>query len=54
MFIGDGKAYHCIGHNSQVKGKVWSKIMFCVWFAFAVKIVVANGDDRRAKFSLVY
>ena len=24
-----------------IKGKVWSKIMFCVWLAFAVKIVVA-------------
>ena len=23
------------------KGRVWSKIMFCVWLAFAVKIVAA-------------
>ena len=23
------------------KGRAWSKIIFCVWFAFAVKIVVA-------------
>ena len=27
--------------DGQVKGRVWSKIMFCVWLAFAVKIVVA-------------
>ena len=25
----------------SLKGRVWSKIMFCVWLAFAVKIVVA-------------
>ena len=25
----------------KVKGRVWSKIMFCVWLAFAVKIVMA-------------
>ena len=24
-----------------LKGRVWSKIMFCVWLSFAVKIVVA-------------
>ena len=24
-----------------VKGRVWSKIKFCVWLAFAVKIVMA-------------
>ena len=26
---------------SLFKGRVWSKIMFCVWLAFAVKIGVA-------------
>ena len=25
----------------QLRGRVWSKIMFYVWLAFAVKIVVA-------------
>ena len=25
----------------HLKGRVWSKIIFCVWLAFAVKIVVA-------------
>ena len=31
--------YH--NHGKALKGRVWSKIMFCVWLAFAVKIVVA-------------
>ena len=24
-----------------LKGRVWSRIMFCVWLAFAMKIIVA-------------
>ena len=33
-----------------IKGRVWSKIMFCVWLAFAVKIVVA----MTAKLNLTW
>ena len=28
-------------NTERLKGRVWSKIMFCVWLAFAVKKVVA-------------
>ena len=30
-----------LSHRIVLKGRVWSKIMFCVWLALAVKIVVA-------------
>ena len=28
-----------------IKGRVWSKIIFCVWLAFAVEIVVAMNAE---------
>ena len=31
----------CKKRPLHFKNRVWSKIMFCVWLAFAVKIVVA-------------
>ena len=37
-------------HMLMLKGRVWSKIMFCVWLAFAVKIVVV----RTAELNLAW
>ena len=37
--------------GAEVKGRVWSKIIFCM-ACFCSED--SRGDDRRAKFSLVY
>ena len=36
----------------NVKGRVWSKVMFCVWLAFAVKIVGAMTEELNLAYSL--